>query len=730
MPVAAYVVGVAGGEFGERGLGGALVGTQIGAPAGFRGRLVDSGLGVPLLLGGLLVAECGLQAHAVLDETVVGQQALLHQEALRAGLAELVQTAADGGGFAFQVALLAGLVLDVLLELVGCLVDHCAAVQQFGALGLPGVLGLGERALQSGLGVAAQGLAGVAGHAGVEDSVDVGEEAEELLDQVHTPGHRLAERLEPARTAEQRSHPVRQRQDSLDSAPGREVDEVGGVLAAQQLHRGEKTPRGQDAPGNELARIGEVVEGARAGVCDAHHQRVAGRAPGAAHPLDVSCGGRRQGGEDHRLQLTDIDPEFQGRGAGQYVGVGVAAGALPEALLDGFALLAGQHAGVLGGDHAVRLRLPVQATVVVGAEVPRRTSLSAGRGHHQRTLAALEGARQPLPHRNPVRMNGLRPPALGAGHSCLGSLTVVQRTHADMTGRQPVHPVVVVLAARPSIASTPVRERFDVRFGQPWYQIGQVGGSLSVVQPEAAVGEVGVPAVLGIGPLEVGTPRAGTHQQERRRVRAASERRHALGAASPDGVAGAALLVDVGVQPGVLNATALPQMLQQATDVAFEAALAVDPDLRQRVLHHCSSRVVDPVQDLAAVQMHLEQRLCGLRRPNRVLDVDLGSDGPSELKGATQPGVQSELQKGVERQALTDQRPGAGGDAPLLVQQPCHSVHIMQIRRDDGCQQVLLRYSGATYQRGDQLVERQAVFAIVVRVQRAPSQLLVNKGAQ
>lgn len=113
VPVATYVVGVARGEFGERGLGGPVVRPWVVAPAG------AGGLALVLRTGlsrGLLVAEHRLQAYAVLDEAVVGQQPVFDEKALGVRLGHLREELGDTGRLADQVALFTCLVLHGFLE--------------------------------------------------------------------------------------------------------------------------------------------------------------------------------------------------------------------------------------------------------------------------------------------------------------------------------------------------------------------------------------------------------------------------------------------------------------------------------------------------------------------------------------------------------------------------------------------------------------------------------------
>lgn len=143
VPVTEDVVGVAGGEFGEGGLGGPVVHARFVAP------LVTwwlfAGLGVTAPgAGGLLVGEHRLQPYAVLDESVVGQQPLLDEECLGSGVGQFLEPLGEAARVSLQVPLLACLVVDVVLEVVGSGGDHVAPVEERGALGLPRLLRLDE----------------------------------------------------------------------------------------------------------------------------------------------------------------------------------------------------------------------------------------------------------------------------------------------------------------------------------------------------------------------------------------------------------------------------------------------------------------------------------------------------------------------------------------------------------------------------------------------------------
>ncbi len=266
------------------------------------------------------------------------------------------------------------------------------------------------------------------------------EQAEELRDlRVTSRESGFGEGGEPAGRAEQRRRPPWQRQDAGEPAAGGQIHQVRYILAAQDLHGGQVTPRRNDLPRDHLPWVGEVVAVAFAAAQQRQHERVAAAPPRAARALHVVGGPCRQRRQHHRRQVADVDTQFQGGGARQHVRVGVPA-AVPELLFDLLPLGTGQHAGVLTGDDPKDSALGVQPPVVVGGNVIIRSAgeSAGGSARGEPAGAAVPPAALPDPVGHPRRGHGLRPRARVAADSGGSHLAGIKPGHPDVAGLQPV----------------------------------------------------------------------------------------------------------------------------------------------------------------------------------------------------------------------------------------------------------------------------------------------------
>src|SRR5690606_23923938 len=270
-------------------------------------------------------------------------------------------------------------------------------------------------------------------------------------------------------------------------------------------------------------------------------------------------------------------------------------------------------------------------------------------------------------------------------------------------------------------------------------EVRQVGARGVPVQSEAALGEGDVPAVPGGDPFEGGASAAGADEDEGGGFGVTAEGRHAGFPAGGDEVPAPALLVDVPVEPAGVDAADLADVFEESAHIPLEVTQA----LRGALGGDCGlggSRVAGlaPVGSLPPVHGERQQFLLvdaeegrgRLGRRPRVGQVDLGGDRTGEFQGAAQPGVQAELQQGVEREALADQFPGGLGDALLAREQPLDPVHIVQVGRYDRGEEPLPGDGGAADQGGDQLVQRDAVGSELLVATYAFGELLVDEGAQ
>ena len=324
----------------------------------------------------------------------------------------------------------------------------------------------------------------------------------------------VAEPVQPAGLAEQHRRPARYRQYPGEPAPSRQVDQVGEVLAAEDLDGGQVAAGRHDLARDHVPGFGEEVLLAFPAPGEGDQERVPGAPPGAARPLHVAGRAARHRGEDDRGQVADVDAEFQGRGAGQDVRV-VVPGAVAESPLHPFALSAGHGADVLGGDHLVRMPLGVQLTVIVLLVLP------VGR-RGERPGAPVPGARLADPFGAPFRVDDLLPVAGVAAERRARDLGGVQQPDRDVTGPQPVD-------AGGAVTRRPHREHVLVR--EELQQPGQVERRLLRADPEAARGPVHVPALTGVRGVELAAPLALAGQEPGRRDTAAGTR-----ACRPDGV--------------------------------------------------------------------------------------------------------------------------------------------------------------------------------------------------
>src|SRR5690606_8323702 len=134
----------------------------------------------------------------------------------------------------------------------------------------------------------------------------------------------------------------------------------------------------------------------------------------------------------------------------------------------------------------------------------------------------------------------------------------------DVAGGQPVHPVAGLPVGRGGAAAG---ECADAVTRQLREEVRQVGARGVPVQSEAALGEVDVPAVPGVDPFEVGASAAGADEDEGGGFGVTAEGRHAGFPAGGDEVPAPALLVDVPVEPAVVDAADLADVFEESAHI-------------------------------------------------------------------------------------------------------------------------------------------------------------------
>ena len=133
---------------------------------------------------------------------------------------------------------------------------------------------------------------------------------------------------------------------------GHDVDEVRGVLAAQDLLGLEVGRRRADLAVDDRQRLAELGQVIPAPGDIGEGQCVAGQPPGASDPLEVGRDRGRQRRQEHRRKLADVDAELQGRGRDEHVGCLRIIACPLEAVLVGEPGLVVEQARVLAGDDA------------------------------------------------------------------------------------------------------------------------------------------------------------------------------------------------------------------------------------------------------------------------------------------------------------------------------------------------------------------------------------------
>src|SRR5690606_23923939 len=106
-------------------------------------------------------------------------------------------------------------------------------------------------------------------------------------------------------------------------------------------------------------------------------------------------------------------------------------------------------------------------------------------------------------------------------------------------------------------------------------EVRQVGARGVPVQSEAALGEGDVPAVPGGDPFEGGASAAGADEDEGGGFGVTAEGRHAGFPAGGDEVPAPALLVDVPVEPAVVDAADLADVFEESAHIPLEVTQAL-----------------------------------------------------------------------------------------------------------------------------------------------------------
>ena len=462
----------------EGGAGGELVQGVDGGP------LDVAGLGVELVVVRVAPGDAGGQAHGVVDEGVVGQDAVALQgrdpvltiQVEDPGLGRL--PGSFGGAMGPRVLLGGVGALGGDLELGQGLTDLALLAVEL--LGLGAVLGRG--ALEHLAGPSA----GVLGHPGAQAV----ERRRALLEGggegLHQQG---AVALDPlAQCGDERAlaggtqgglrgaAAVAAGGDGRVVLAGEGVDDGGQELAAQDLLGPQVGRRRRDGTVEEPIRGVEDRELAAPAGHVGQGERRAAAAACAAHPLHVGRDGGRQGTEHDGGQVPDVDTHLQGGGGHEDVGVpGHLRGAL-EPGLDLGTLLGIEQGGVLVGVDPAHVGPGVHAAVEALGRVRLGPQVAgAGGGQAGGAVELVDGGD-----------GGGQLGAAGVAHQEQGlARGLAQRGDDDAAGRQPVD----------GAAGVGGGDAENAGLGQVGQERAGQAGGVGRHDPQALTGPGGVPGL-------------------------------------------------------------------------------------------------------------------------------------------------------------------------------------------------------------------------------------------